>query len=138
MPKYRAPSPRGSLRKSNRATVARVRISMLIHIGRMNSITVILERLNDDLLSIQAAGYAISKQSSVLMNATWMEYRKVFRSCGVLKNLAKLSSVKAPVCASLNAYTAIIIRGRATNRIRKIRYGRAQVDLFIFISWPSV
>ena len=56
MPKYSAPSPSGIFRKSNRATVARVRISMFIHIGRMNSITVIFERLNDDLLSIHAAG----------------------------------------------------------------------------------
>ena len=100
MPKYRAPSPSGKRRKSKSATVARVRISMFIHMGRMNSITVIFERLNEDLVSIHAAGYAMSRHSSVLTNATCMEYRKVFRSCGALKNLAKFARVKAPVWAS--------------------------------------
>ena len=73
---------------------------MFIHMGRMNSITVIFERLNEDLVSIHAAGYAMSRHSSVLTNATCMEYRKVFRSCGALKNLAKFARVKAPVWAS--------------------------------------
>ena len=111
---------------------------MFIHMGRMNSITVIFERLNEDLVSIHAAGYAMSRHSSVLTNATCMEYRKVFRSCGALKNLAKFARVKAPVWASLNAYTIIITSGSATNSSRNTRYGRAQVDLVIFISLRKV
>lgn len=51
-----APSPSGMRRKSKSATVARVRMSMLIHIGSMNSITVTFERLSFALLSIHAAG----------------------------------------------------------------------------------
>ena len=46
IPKIRAPSPKGSFKKSNKATVASVRIKMFIHMGRMKSTTIVLEVLN--------------------------------------------------------------------------------------------
>ena len=63
--------------KSKSATVARVRTSMLIHMGRMNRITVTAERLSLALASIHAAGYPKRRQSTVVMSAISMEYTKV-------------------------------------------------------------
>ena len=37
IPNIKAPSPNGSLQKSNNATVANVRTNILTHIGRINS-----------------------------------------------------------------------------------------------------
>ena len=47
-----APSPSGTLIKSNRATVANVRTRIFIHIGRINNTTITLERHNSLLLRI--------------------------------------------------------------------------------------
>ena len=41
IPNTKAPSPNGSWRKSNKATVASVRIRMLTHIGRIKSTTIV-------------------------------------------------------------------------------------------------
>ena len=46
----------GTLKKSNKATVARVRTRIFTHIGKINSTTIVLERFSLLLLNIQAAG----------------------------------------------------------------------------------
>ena len=46
IPNTNAPSPNGSWRKSNKATVAKVRIRMFTHIGRMKSTTIVFDVLN--------------------------------------------------------------------------------------------
>ena len=49
-----APSPNGTLKKSNKATVARVRTRIFTHIGRINSTTIVLEWFSLLLLNIHA------------------------------------------------------------------------------------
>ncbi len=56
MPKINAPCASGTFAKSNNATVARVLISILIHIGRMNSIIVMLDLFSFEFAIIHAAG----------------------------------------------------------------------------------
>ena len=56
IPNINAPSPNGTLKKSNKATVARVRTRIFTHIGKINSTTIVLERFSLLLLNIQAAG----------------------------------------------------------------------------------
>ena len=69
----RAPSPNGRCTKSNSATVASVRTKMLIHIGRMNRITVICERFNSLLLRMYAAGYPSRIHRNVVTRAMPIE-----------------------------------------------------------------
>ena len=45
IPNINAPSPNGRFRKSNRATVANVRIRIFTHIGRINNTTIVREVL---------------------------------------------------------------------------------------------
>jgi len=82
MPKIKAPSPSGKFKKSNKATVANVRIKILTHIGRINKTTIVREVLNRAWLNIQAAGYPSSRQRMVVIKAIPTEYTKVFIASG--------------------------------------------------------
>lgn len=96
MPKTKAPSPNGTFRKSNNATVANVRIRILTHIGKINNTTIVREVLNRAWLNIQAAGYPSNKQKIVVIKAIPTEYTKVFIASGCTMNLRKLVKVNIP------------------------------------------
>ena len=96
IPKIKAPSPSGKFKKSNKATVANVRIKILTHIGRINKTTIVREVLNRAWLNIQAAGYPSSRQRMVVIKAIPTEYTKVFIASGWIINLRKLAKVNIP------------------------------------------
>ena len=56
MPKINAPSPNGMSKKSKSATVAKVRIRMFTHMGRIKSMTTVRDVRLSDRLNIHAAG----------------------------------------------------------------------------------
>ena len=56
MPNIKAPSPNGTAKKSNKATVASVRTNILTHMGNIKSTTSVRDEFSLLLLNIHAAG----------------------------------------------------------------------------------